>query len=126
MEKVEPGKRVKPPEGYKRKLRLFGQRWTVEYVSTVRVDDEDCWGCSFHPDRKIYVAVTPATCEGFLRDTLLHEILHSYLRHTGCWSDGEPTLPKGDGAEESTVVAFTTAFVDLLNSNAWVRKLLCR
>lgn len=119
------GKKDTCPKGYRTKLKLFGQNWSIKYVRRIlEKDGTELFGYSDAGKREI--GISSALCSGAMRDTLLHEIIHSYYRMSPCMSD-EPTLPEDpDHAEEALVVLHTTIFLDLLANNKWVKDLLTK
>lgn len=123
LKELNLGKKDSCPEGYKTKVKLFGQTWTIRYIKKIREKDgTELHGYSESGAREIGICTD--LCPEAMRDTLLHEIIHSYYRMSPCLSD-EPAFPEDpDDAEEALVVLHTTLFIDLLSNNPWVRDLL--
>lgn len=113
-----------PPEGYKSRVTLFSQYWRVIYPETIKEDGEELLGTCDGKSRTICVSQDQSP-ESMV-DTLVHECMHAYMRMLPGFSDGEPhaAFSGGDCLEEGTVVAATSAMVDLLRSNKWIQKLL--
>ena len=119
--KPKPIKRAVPPKGYKESVFILAQKWKITYTHD-EIDDDEALGCSEGWKRQIFISLK--NLGDSLIDTLVHEIFHSYLRQMPGFTNG-PTLP-GDPeeAEECFVVAATTAWLDMIRSNKWIRDLL--
>lgn len=122
LKDLELGKKDSCPDGYRTTVKIFGQTWTIKYLKRIRdKDGEELYGYSEAGPREIGICTELAP--EAMRDTLLHEIIHSYYRQSPCMSDG-PALPEdSDDAEEALVVLHTSLFIDLVTNNKWVRGL---
>lgn len=111
------------PEGFKSEVVLLGQRWAICYVDGWIMDGKaELLGCSLGYSREIHLALVQS--RESLIDTLIHECLHSYWRMLPALTDGLHQVSDPDEGEEIMIVTHTTAMIDLLRNNPWIKELL--
>lgn len=97
------------PDGWPEALNLLSQRWTVEYCNYVD-KDENLLGSSTAMDREIRIDATQNL--EVMKETLLHEIAHSYFS----MFPGDFNLLRGldkEELEEMLAQCFAVFFMDL-------------